>query len=135
MDNLKLPKGNRVLVLCPDHVEDLCLEDSALVKVFADVASGMPKPLYGFGIKTYPTLVVYNDTTGAKKALGAAAANATDCVASVAYVKSECYRAMGSVDVPAQENLLYLGTLVNVIMRFLAGSIRGKGIAAIRDDA
>lgn len=49
LDNLKIPKKGRVLVLCPDHVADLLIEDKALERQYQNHTEGaIAKNYYGF---------------------------------------------------------------------------------------
>ncbi|MCI2229578.1 hypothetical protein MC378_10400 [Polaribacter sp. MSW13] len=51
LDNLKIPKKGRVLVLCSDHVADLLLEDKALNVQYQNHTTGaIAKNYYGFEI-------------------------------------------------------------------------------------
>lgn len=131
-DNNKYPKEGRNLVLCPDHIEDLILEDKTLFKDLVNQRDGEVLKLLGFNIYEYPSIAIYNKTTGAKTAWGAAAAPTTDTVSSFAFMSNEVMRAQGTIEMFVTENDPgERGDIIGFQMRFLAAPIRAKGVAAI----
>lgn len=116
------PMEGRVIVLCPEHEEDLLAED-------VDRYNRMMTTGTLAGFKVYVTNhgVQYN-TSGAKQAYGTT--NAQPC--SFAFCKSEVMRAMGTIDgEPEKRWADYRGWLLGFQMRFVAMPFRSKGIAAI----
>lgn len=95
LDDLKVPKKGRVLVLCSDHVEDLLNTSEAFEKQYKDITSGTVLNLYGFKIYEDVYNPVY-DATNAKKAFGAASAG-TDRNASTFFYAPRAFKATGSV--------------------------------------
>jgi hypothetical protein len=96
LDNLKVPKQGRVLVLCSDHVNDLLLDsDNSFRDRFINTESGVIKNFFGFDIYEDVYTPVYSDTN-VKKAWGAAPA-ATDRNASVCFYAPRAFKATGSI--------------------------------------
>ncbi len=71
-DKLKMPKADRILVLCSDHVADL-LETEQKFKEHYNInqTEGKIARLYGFDIYEYDGTPYYNTSTNAKLAWGA----------------------------------------------------------------
>ena len=100
MDDLKMPKMNRILVLCSDHIQELLLADEATnTNVFTTnyhrIQDGKIVNMYGFQV--YEN--IYNpryDASFDKVAFGAASAG-TDRNASVFFYAGVAYKAQGSV--------------------------------------
>lgn len=90
--------GDRALVLSPYHKRDLIKQDISLTKQFADQKKGEVMELYGIEIYSVGNTPLYTKTTLAKKAYGAGADNTNDCVASVAFSKSEVMKCMGDLE-------------------------------------
>ena len=133
-DKLSLPKQGRVLVLDPEHQEDLINENSTLFKLFAELKTGKIIDLFGFKIKEYSGNPLYNENTGAKKAYGAAAAPTTDAPSSIFFVESEVMRAKGDVEMfykPKNINTEQRADEVGFQKRFVALPKRQEAIGAI----
>ena len=116
------PMEGRIIVLCPEHEEDLLAED-------VDRYNRMMTTRTLAGFKVYVTNhgVQYN-TSGAKQAYGTT--KAQPC--SFAFCKSEVMRAMGTIDgEPEKRWADYRGWLLGFQMRFVAMPFRSKGIAAV----
>jgi hypothetical protein len=96
-DIAKIPQSGRILVLCPDHRQDLIDEDRTLFKQFSELKTGEVFPLYGFTVYQYALNPLYT-TAGAKKAFGAALVPATDCYASISWCENEVMRAAGKLE-------------------------------------
>ena len=101
LDNLKVPREGRILVLCPDHVSDLLLEDQSFQLRYNNTERGTVINQYGFEIFEDVYCPVYNDSN-AKKAFGAAAAG-TDRNASTVFLAPRAFQATGDVTLFAQE--------------------------------
>lgn len=99
LDNLKIPKEGRVLVLCSDHVSDLLLEDQSFqLRYNGSTERGtIITMLYGFEIYETVYNPIYNGST-AKVAFGAAAAPSTDRNASVCFYAPRAFQASGTTE-------------------------------------
>jgi len=94
-DELKVPRQNRILVLCSDHVEDLLLTSEVFRDQYKDIRTGQVLNLFGFEIFESVYNPVY-DNSIVKKAYGAAAAS-SDHNASVAFYTGRTFKARGGV--------------------------------------
>ena len=95
MDKLKVPAGNRRLVLCSDHVNDLLLSEQTFREQYnINRADGTVGKLYGFSIYEYGSNPVYA-TDGKKKALDAQAATG-EYQCSFAFYVPRTFKATGS---------------------------------------
>jgi len=127
-DNAKIPLHSRYLVLHPSHVSDLLLQDIELFKELTNIKDGEPMRFAGFGCFTFPDMPTY-DTTGEKIPF---AGTDTNSFASVAFQANEVMKADGDIFMYSTINdPRERGTIVGFDKRFVAVSIRGKGIGAI----
>lgn len=115
-DKMGIPKSDRVLVMCSDHINDL-LETEQKFKEHYNInqTDGKIARLYGFDIYEYDGTPYYNATTKKKLAWGAAAAD-TDMQSSVAFYVGRMMKANGSVQFyhsEASKDPLYHRNLVN----------------------
>lgn len=94
-DTLKVPSQGRVLVLCPEHVNDLLTQDTSFAQRYNNHTTGAIANMYGFEIYEYVDTPVYTVSTRTKLAYGAEAASATDRNASVAFYAPRMIRAAG----------------------------------------
>lgn len=130
-DKLKVPQTGRVLVLCPEHQEDLINADAQLFKAFANQRTGEILQLFGFDVYVSTLTATYNSTTGAKVNYGATAAS-TDSPSSLFYHENEVMRADGDTEMfsrlrdPEQD-----GDIVGFSKRFIGMPIRNKYIGSI----
>lgn len=136
LDDLKVPKKDRLLVLCNDHVEDLLLTSENFEKNYVnkDIASGKIMNMYGFEIHELSYNPVFDNTTGNKKAYGAAAAPATDRNASVFFYAGRAGKATGSVTMYrklASEDPENRATLVGFRIRHIGFPKTKVGFGAI----
>lgn len=92
-DDLKIPKRDRILVLCPQHVEQLLLVSETFREQYKNIESGtiIPK-LFGFDIYEYQSIPGYT-SGGVKKAYGSIFNPATDNYASVAFYAQRTFKA------------------------------------------
>lgn len=101
-DDLKVPMNQRVLVLCPDHANDLLAIDERFAGQHANHETGKITRKFGFDIYEFVDNPYYNATTGVKAAFGAVP-TANDTMASVAFADSKCMRADGSLSMYYKE--------------------------------
>lgn len=92
-DALKVPVQGRVLVLCPEHVNDLLLQDSTFATRYNNTKDGKIADMYGFEIYEFVDAPKY-DNTGKKKAFNATTAD-TDRNASVSFYAPRMMKATG----------------------------------------
>lgn len=92
-DALKVPVSGRVLVLCPEHVNDLLLQDTTFATRYNNTKDGKIANMYGFEIYEFVDAPKY-DNTGKKKAFNATAAD-TDRNASVSFYAPRMMKATG----------------------------------------
>ena len=91
LDKMKVPSGNRRLVLCPDHVNDLLLVSQNFREQYnIDRNTGKVGKLYGFDIFEYANTPLYTKA-GVKKDLGVAA-EAGEFQCSFAFYTPACSR-------------------------------------------
>lgn len=122
-DDGDLPQEGRILILCPKHKADLKNENMKLYKQMMS-----DKEIDGFKIYTFTGNPKYDEGTGVKMPYG----SATGSVASVAFVKSEVMRAMGTIEgEPEKRWADYRGWLLGFQMRFVAMPFRSFGVGAI----
>jgi len=96
LDDLKVPKKGRVLVLNSTHANDLLIEDSAFEKGYHNRKDGAISLNY-YSFKVYEeTYTPAYDKDNNLKAFGAVAV-ATDRVASIAIHKKSVVKASGSI--------------------------------------
>ena len=95
LDKMKVPSGNRRLVLCPDHVNDLLLVSQNFREQYnIDRNTGKVGKLYGFDIFEYANTPLYTKA-GVKKDLGVAA-EAGEFQCSFAFYTPRVFKATGS---------------------------------------
>lgn len=95
LDNIGVPDGNRRLVLCANHVNDLLRADQAFREQYnIDRNTGRVGHLYGFDIYTCGYNPVYT-SAGKKKAAGAKA-EAGEFQCSFAFYAPRVFKATGS---------------------------------------
>jgi hypothetical protein len=133
LDNIDAPIEGRILVLSPQHRQDIMNEDTLLFKTFSNLKTGEVLQMFGFDIYWSQLTPTYNNTTGVKNPFGAAAAG-TDSRSTIAFLESEVMRADGTLDMfqrlndPGER-----GDIVGFQKRFLAMPIRNKYFSAIYD--
>lgn len=120
------PLDRLSLVLTPEHLQDLQLEDISRYRV----AVGTNK-VGAFKLFTFTGTPWYNTTNKTKLALGAVT-DGTSAQASIAYVDSEVMRAMGDMDMfLTEKSPTERGDVVGFQMRFTAMPFQAKYIASI----
>lgn len=95
-DKMGIPKQDRVLVLCSDHVNDLLQTEQRFKDHYnINQTEGKIGRLYGFDIFEYDGTPYYNATTRKELAWGAVPAD-TDVQSSVAFYAGRMMKAAGS---------------------------------------
>lgn len=133
LDALLIPAKGRVLVLSPDHVADLLLEDKGLVTQYQNHKDGLiSKMYYGFEIYEHQNEVKY-DGNGDKLAFKSATAGRN---ASVVFHKKTTAKARGSVKAyaaAAKDDPTNRQTVLGMRLYFICVPTQTKGQAAIID--
>ena len=128
-DNWKLPAGERVLVLCPDHVQDLLSVSEAFERQYnMDNKEGRIGRLYGFEIFEYTDTPYYTVASKTKLAFGAVPGSGARS-ASVMFHSGSCMRAMGSLITyhsEAKNDPIHHRSLFNVRQRAICAPLRSK---------
>lgn len=131
-DKLKVPASGRVLVLCPEHQEDLINADAQLFKTFANLRTGEILQLFGFDIYVSSLTASYDKTAGTKNAYGSAFSDTDDSPSSLFYHEAEVMRADGDVKMFDSLNDPHAdGDLIGFAKRFVGMPIRNKYIGSI----
>ena len=129
-DALKVPVQGRVLVLCPEHVNDLLLQDTTFATRYNNTKDGKIADMYGFEIYEFVDAPKY-DNSGKKKAIGATAAD-TDRNASVSFYAPRMMKATGEtkayLDEPDTQNQEWR---YNVRHYFICLPLKNEAIGAI----
>lgn len=93
-DNMDIPEDGRVLVLCPDHVNDLLELDQSFREKYYNYTTGKLMNMYGFEVHTFVNAPYFNKS-GVKLAYNATP-TATDHKGSFAFYRQRMFRAQGS---------------------------------------
>lgn len=93
-DNMEVAEEGRVLVLCPDHVNDLLELDQSFKDKYYNYTSGKLMNMYGFEVYTFVNAPYFNKN-GVKLAYNAVP-TATDHKGSFAFYRPRTFRAQGS---------------------------------------
>ncbi len=116
------PTQGRVILLSPEHEEDLLAEDADRYNRIMQTGQ-----VAGFKVYTFNGNPTYTPT-GTKNPYG----TLTGQPSSVAFLNSEVMRAMGTIEgEPEKRWADYRGWLLGFQMRFVAQPLRNKGIAAV----
>lgn len=94
LDKLKVPKTNRRLVLCNDHINDLLTGDKDFRAIYLNHSTGAISKMYGFDIYEYVNCPLFGQNLK-KKAFGAVAADG-DFEASIFFYVTRMFKAKGS---------------------------------------
>jgi len=131
-DILEIPAEGRRLVLCPDHVNDLLLNDQKFKDQYYNYTTGQIAKLYGFEIYEYTSCPTFT-VAGVKKSLGAIAGEG-EFQASVAMYIPYMFKAKGGTKVywaPAENDPEYQRNKINFRHMFIALPKIQKAIGAI----
>ena len=130
-DKLKVPAEGRVLVLSPEHVNDLLIQDTSFAQRYQNTTEGKILRMYGFEIFEYVDVPRYNSSNNKKVAYDAAAAN-TDTTASVAFYAPRIMKATGEtkayIDEPDTQNQEWR---YNIRHYFICLPLKEQAIGAI----
>lgn len=135
-NDLKIPKKNRILVLCNQHLEDLLNADEKFANQYnINSKEGKVTKSYGFEIYEENYNPVFQG--GSKMAYDAAANETLDQNVSVAFYTGRCVKARGSVTMyhkKAQDDPERRESKIGFRMRFIAFPKTTKGFGAIVSD-
>lgn len=132
-DDAEIPLEDRYIVLHPKHITDLLLEDTKLFKEITNIREGEPFKFAGFGFYSFSQMPVYRLSEGNyTKVPFSAAKEKTDTFASVAFYAKEVMKVDGDIYMySTEDDPKERATIVGFDKRFVALSMRGKGIGAI----
>ena len=132
-DLRRIPQGQRVLVLCNDHVQDLLSVSETFQRQYnLDNVNGQVGRLYGFDIYEISSSPYYDATAKTKLAYGALA-QTKHKPASIAYHDKSMMRATGSLvtySSEAKNDPLHHRNLFNLRQRSICCPLRSKGCTA-----
>lgn len=130
-DKMRMPADGRVLVLSPDHVNDLLAQDTTFAQRYHDAKDGRIGRLYGFDVFEFVDAPRYHNTNLTKVGVDAEAAN-TDALASVAFYAPRMMKATGETTAYVDEPDTQMQTwLYNVRHYFICLPLKNEGIGAI----
>ena len=133
LDKLLVPKQGRVLVLCPDHVADLLIEDLSFKQRYQDANGGkIANSYYGFEIYESTYAPKYDKTTLSRKPFGSA--DATSVESSVVLHKKNTVKAPGTAPRYARaaaDNPERRENTIGFRIYWIAVAIKDEGAAAI----
>lgn len=130
-DKMKVPVEGRVLVLCPEHVNDLLVQDTTFAQRYNNTATGAIANMYGFEIYEFVDAPLFNVSSKQKVAYGSAAGS-NDRSASVAFYAPRMMKATGEtkayIDEPDTQNQEWR---YNVRHYFICLPLKNEAIGAI----
>lgn len=122
LDKMKVPKKNRRLVLCSDHINDLLEIDQKFQNQYHDYSTGVISKMYGFDIYEAANCPLFDSTTKKKKSYGAVP-TANDFEASVFFYVPRMFKCKGSNKMyysKAETDPVNKRNLVSFTARFVA---------------
>ena len=134
-DVMQVPTEDRRLVLCPDHVNDLLMQDQKFAEQYYNYTTGKIANLYGFQVYEFVKNPVYK-AAGTKVAFGTAA-GANEFQASVAFYGKMTFKATGSTKMyysEAKTDPENQRSLINFRHYFIVLPKKKEAIAAIMSD-
>lgn len=134
-DKLNVPKNDRILVLCADHIADLLEHDQKFANQHYNETTGKVNKLYGFEIYEYNDCPYY-DSSLEKVAFGAVP-TATDAQASIAFAAVRMMKANGSTKTylsEAKNNPETQENLINFRTYSICLPLREEAMGAIVSD-
>jgi hypothetical protein len=132
-DRRKIPVSGRILVLCPDHVNDLLEADQKFAVQYYNYTTGKVSSLYGFEVYEYTDCPYYTLSTKAKLAYGSAP-DTTERQASVAFYAPRMMKATGSTKMyysEAKTDPQAQQSLINFRHYFICLPLKNEAIGAI----
>jgi hypothetical protein len=96
LDQLKVPAEGRELVLSPLHVEDLLMTSQAFKEQWFKIKSGEVLDMFGFLVSKFVANPLFSNSTGEKKAFGAAENASDDLETSFFYYNKRTVQATGT---------------------------------------
>lgn len=134
-DMVDIPQEDRYLVLAPQHVSDLILQDVKLFKNITDIKDGNPFNFAGFNMLQFSRPPMYELKNGAFEKVPFGNATSSKSFCSFSFQKDEVMKADGFVYMYVRkDDPLERGTIVGFDKRFVAMPFRNKGIGAIVSD-
>lgn len=131
LDKLNVPKMDRVMVLCPDHVADLLSEDRNFYSQYHNAKDGVISGnYYGFTIYEANYTPTYN-AGNEKTAFGAASGPK---VSSICFYNKTAHKATGTVTRFARSAEMdpeFRQNTIGFRLYFVAVAIKDEGIGAI----
>ena len=134
-DVMQVPTEDRRLVLCPDHVNDLLMQDQKFAEQYYNYTTGKIANLYGFQVYEFVNNPVYK-AAGTKVAFGTAA-GANEFQAYVAFYGKMTFKATGSTKMyysEAKTDPENQRSLINFRHYFIVLPKKKEAIAAIMSD-
>lgn len=131
-DKMEVPEDGRVLVLCPDHVNDLLEQDQTFKDKYYNYTTGKLLNMFGFEVYTYVNCPYYTNA-GVKVAYNTTP-GATDLKASFAFYRPRMFRAQGSTKMyysEARTNPQTQESLVNFRHYYIVLPKKQEAIGAI----
>lgn len=122
LDKLRVPKKNRRLVLCSDHISDLLECDQKFLGQYHDYSTGVIAKMYGFEIYEAVNCPLFDSTTKKKKSFGAVP-TANDFEASVFFYVPRMFKCKGGNKMyysKAETDPVNKRNLVSFTARFVA---------------
>lgn len=136
LDKLKVPKMDRILVLCPEHVEDLLMVDEKFALQYKNMKSGEVLPMYGFDIYEFGGNPKYTESGGVytKKAFGSADDDSNDYVSSLFFYTGRTMQFRGNVTMYqslASQDPEYRRSVVGFRLYHMAIPVKADGYGAL----
>lgn len=134
-DMAEIPQEGRYLVLAPQHVSDLILQDVKLFKDITNLKDGKPFNFAGFNMLQFSRMPKYELDGGTLKKVAYGTATASKSFCSFAFQKDEVMKSDGQLYMyVTRDDPKERGTIVGFDKRFIAVPLRNKGIGAIVSD-
>lgn len=134
-DAMRVPVQGRVLVLSPEHVADLLVEDTAFAQRYNSTETGKICNMYGFEVYEYVGVPSYKVSAKTKVAFDAVVDPSTDRTASVAFYAPRMMKATGEtkeyLDEPDTQNQEWR---YNVRHYFICLPLKNEALGAIVSD-
>lgn len=133
-DKKKIPTQGRILVLCPDHVADLLVQDTAFAHRYNNVTTGAIANMYSFEIYEYVDSPLFTVSTKAKVAWGTAQTSAMQ-PGSIAFYAPLMMKATGETKAYIGEpEPTYQRWLYNLRHYFICLPFKQAGMGALVSD-